>query len=79
MQPKITENILQTLSSPVSFARGHELYLSGAVFDTIRQGDLLTSKCEGSSAPFYQLKVQLDDGGILEASCTCPNDRGGYC
>jgi uncharacterized Zn finger protein len=79
MSKKISENALKSLSSPESIARGHELYQSDAVFDTFRQGDLLTGKCEGSSAPFYQLRVQLDEGGIQEASCTCPYDWGGYC
>ena len=76
---KITESALKSLSSPESFARGYKLYQSDAVFDTFRQGDLLTGKCEGSSAPFYQIHVQLDEGGIQEASCTCPYDWGGYC
>ncbi|MBA4377007.1 MAG: hypothetical protein C0401_12670, partial [Anaerolinea sp.] len=79
MTKKITESVLKSLSSPESFARGHELYQSDAVFDTFRQGDLLTGKCEGSSAPFYQLNVQLDEDGIQEAFCTCPYDWGGYC
>ena len=79
MTKKITESALKSLSSPESFARGHELYQSDAVFDTFQQGDLLTGKCEGSSAPFYQLSVQLDEGGIQEAFCTCPYDWGGYC
>jgi uncharacterized Zn finger protein len=79
MSKNITESVLKSLSSPESFARGHELFKSDAVFDTFRQGDLLTGECEGSSAPFYQLSVQLDEGGIQEASCTCPYDWGGYC
>jgi uncharacterized Zn finger protein len=79
MTKKITESALKSLSTPESFARGHELYQADAVFDTLRQGDLLTGKCKGSSAPFYQLNVQLDEGGIQEASCTCPYDWGGYC
>ncbi len=76
---KITESALKSLSSPESYARGYKLYQSNAVFDTFRQGDLLIGKCEGSSAPFYQIHVQLDEGGIQEASCTCPYDWGGYC
>lgn len=79
MIKKMTESALKSLSSPESFARGHELYQSDAVFDTFRKGDNLNGKCEGSGAPFYQLRVQLDEGGIQEASCTCPYDWGGYC
>jgi len=79
MSKKISENILKSLSIPESFSRGYHLYQSGAVFDMFQKGDLLTGKCEGNSAPFYQIQVQLDEGGIREASCTCPYDWGGYC
>ena len=79
MKKKITEGVLKSLSSPESFARGYELYQSSAVFDTFWQGESLIGKCEGSSAPIYHLRVQLDEGGIQEASCTCPYDWGGYC
>ena len=79
MTMKISESALKSLSSPESFTRGYALYQSGAVFDSFRQGDILTGKCEGSSAPFYHLRVQLDEGGIREASCNCPYDWGGYC
>lgn len=79
MTKKITESALKSASSYKSFTRGYKLYQSDAIFDTFRQHDLLTGKCEGSSAPFYQLRVQMDEGGIQEASCTCPYDWGGYC
>ena len=79
MTKKITESVLKTLASSESFARGCELSQSGAIYDTFRQDNLLIGQCEGSSAPFYQLRVQLDEGGIQEASCTCPYDWGGYC
>jgi uncharacterized Zn finger protein len=78
MTRTITENSLKPLSTSESFARGRELYLSGAVFDTFRQGYLLIGRCTGSSASFYHLSVQLDEGGILDASCTCPYNCG-YC
>jgi len=79
MPKKLTVNILKSCSSPESFTRGHDLYQSDAVFDTFQKDELLTGKCEGSSAPFYQIYVQLDEGGIQKASCTCPYDWGGYC
>ena len=79
MTPKITENSLRSATSPESYSRGNQLYQSGAVFDTFRQGDLLTARCEGSSAPFYQVRVTIDEGGIQDATCTCPYDWGGYC
>lgn len=76
---KITETALKSLTSTESYARGNELYRAGAIYDIFRQGNVLTGKCEGSSAPFYQLRVTIDEGGIQEASCTCPYDWGGYC
>ncbi|HVP21407.1 MAG TPA: SWIM zinc finger family protein [Anaerolineaceae bacterium] len=70
---------MRSTSSSESFARGNQLFQAGAVFDTYRQGDLLTARCEGSSAPYYQVRLTIDEGGIQEASCTCPYDWGGYC
>jgi len=79
MTKKITESALRSSSTTVSFARGHELYQSDAVFDTFRQDDTITGRCEGSTAPYYHLRVRIDEGGIQEAFCTCPYDWGGYC
>lgn len=76
---KITETALKSLSSTESYTRGQELFQSDAIYDTFRQGTELTGKCEGNSAPFYKLRVTIDEGGIQEASCTCPYDWGGYC
>lgn len=75
----VTEKYLQSLSSSESFARGYELYLSDAVFETMKQCDLLIGKCMGTSAPFYQLRIRLGKVGIQDASCTCSYDLGGYC
>jgi len=33
--------------------------------------------CEGSYT--YHLRVELDEGGIQSAFCTCPYDYAGYC
>lgn len=79
MTKKITESALKSSSSTVSFARGYELYQSDAVFDTFQQEDTITGRCEGSSAPYYHLRVTIDEGGIQEAYCTCSYDWGGYC
>ncbi len=79
MANTISESVIKSLATSESFARGQELYQSEAIFDTLRQGDLLLAKCEGSSAPVYQLRIELDEGGIREASCTCPYDWGGLC
>jgi uncharacterized Zn finger protein len=79
MTENISESVIRSLATSESFARGRELYQSGAIFDTVRRGNLLMAKCEGSLAPVYQLRVELDEGGIRETSCTCPYDWGGLC
>ena len=76
---KISENQLRSLSSPGSFARGRELYRTGAVYNTFRRGNDLKGKCQGTSAPYYQLHIRMDEDGIQAANCTCPFEWGGYC
>jgi len=70
MTRKMTENILKSLSSPESFTRGHDQYQSDAVYYSFRQGDLLIGTCEGSSAPFYQIHVQLDEARLIKIIAT---------
>jgi uncharacterized Zn finger protein len=77
--PKLTESMIQALASPESFQRGRAYYEGGAIFNAAIQGDVLLGECEGSSAPSYQMRVQLDSAGIREAKCTCPYDWGGAC
>lgn len=79
MNAKLTEDLIRSLSSPQSFQRGREYYRSNAISETCRQGDTLIGECEGSSAPYYQLRVKLDESGIKSASCTCEYDWGGIC
>ncbi len=64
MSLEITESAIQSASSAASFARGYELYREGAIFDTFIQGQDLSGKCQSSSAPYYQLQVRIDDGGL---------------
>ena len=79
MESMISENTLKSLSTPTSFTRGYNLYQDDAIFETSRQGDLLRGKCRGNSAPFYDVSVRLDEGGIQEAFCSCPYTFGGLC
>lgn len=79
MPAQLTEGIIRALSTPQSFERGQQYYHAGAVFNTYRQGDLLFGECKGSTAPAYRLRVELDEGGVRAAFCTCPYEMGGYC
>ncbi len=77
--PKITESIIRAGAAPESFQRGKEYYQSGAISHTAIQGTLLSGECAGTYAPYYRVRVDLDEAGIAEASCTCPYEYGGYC
>ena len=77
--PKITESIIRAGATPQSFQRGKEYYQDGAISNTTRQGNVLAGDCEGTSAPYYHVRVTLDEAGIREVTCTCPYEYGGYC
>jgi uncharacterized Zn finger protein len=36
-------------------------------------------ECQGSTAPAYRLRVEMDAGGVHAAFCTCPYAMGGCC
>lgn len=77
--PKITESMIRAGASAQSFQRGKEYYAGGAIANAGIQGRVLTGECEGTSAPYYAVRVELDAGGIRSAFCTCPYEFGGYC
>ena len=79
MSIEMIEEYLETLTSPNSFEKALDLYYSDAVFDTFSKGDTLEGKCEGRGQPFYQVDIELDNGLVSNAYCTCPYDWGGYC
>ena len=77
--PKLTEAMIRSLSSPQTFSRGEEYYAAGAVSALARRVDSLRAQVEGSRYEPYQVSVELDAGGIVDATCTCPYDLGSYC
>src|SRR5260370_2432149 len=77
--PKITESLIRAGARPESFQSGEECYRDGAISNTTVQGALLSGECDGTSAPYYQVQVELDEAGIAVTSCTCPYEFGGYC
>lgn len=77
--PNLTESMIRASASAQSFQRGQEYYEGGAISNTAIQGHVLTGDCEGTSAPYYSVRVELDEGGVVSAHCTCPYEFGGYC
>jgi uncharacterized Zn finger protein len=76
---KLTDSVIRAGANEKSFARGQELYRNGAISDAAIQGNILTGHCEGAQSPFYQVRAELDAGGVRAASCNCEYDFGGYC
>src|SRR5262245_10834152 len=76
---KLTDAIIRASANEKSFARGQELYRSGAISDAAVQGNVLTGRCEGTQSPFYKVRAELDAGCVRSASCDCEYDFGGYC
>lgn len=75
----LTESIIRAGAGEQSFQRGKALYQSDALASLAIQGQTLSGECEGTSAPFYKVRVELDKGGIASADCSCPYDFGGWC
>ena len=75
--PTLTEATIRSHASEQSFELGREYYRSGAIYNTIRQGNTLRAECVGSET--YHLHIELDEGGIQSAVCTCPYGFGGHC
>jgi len=76
---KLTESLIRTGASDKSFARGQELFRSGAISHPTIRGNTLTGMCEGTGSPFYRVRAEVDGGGIRSAHCACPFEFGGYC
>ncbi len=79
MTIELTESAIRACATEKSFQRGQQLYRGGSISNAAVQGRVLSGDCEGNESPFYKVRVELDDGGIRAAACTCPYDFGGYC
>jgi SWIM zinc finger len=77
--PKLTEALIRNLTSAQSFSRGEEYFIAGAVSDLTLRGNSLRAQVEGSRYDPYQVVVELDAAGVIDATCTCPYDLGSYC
>lgn len=77
--PKLTEAVIRQHATPESYRRGQDYYKQGAVLTVVRRGQQVQAEVEGSQYEPYQVQITLDAGGIVEATCTCPYDWGGWC
>ena len=83
MSIRLTEEMIRGRANEQSFEKGQSYYRSGAIYSTTQQvvagGVVLMAHCEGSSAPSYRLRAELDAGGVRSADCSCPYDWDGDC
>ncbi|MCP4407355.1 MAG: SWIM zinc finger domain-containing protein [Gammaproteobacteria bacterium] len=77
--PKLTEAAIRSLTTAQSFERGMDYYRADAVCEMQRRGNTLLAEVEGNSYEPYQIIIELDMGGVVDADCTCPYERGGFC
>ncbi len=73
----LTEEHVGRLADGSSFMRGSDYYESGNIRNPVRKGKELRGECYGSREQPYKIRVVLKDGGVEDASCSCP--RGGFC
>jgi uncharacterized Zn finger protein len=82
MNIKLTEELIRDQANDRSYERGHEYYLSGAIYNPSWQatsgGIVIMSNCSGSGGD-YHLRAELDENGIISTACTCPYDGDGDC
>ncbi|WP_254533512.1 SWIM zinc finger family protein [Natrinema gelatinilyticum] len=78
-EPTLTEAAVRDLARPQSYDRGEDYYEHGAVREVIRRGSHLRAAVEGSQYAPYQVRIELDETGIVDTTCSCPYDHGGIC
>jgi uncharacterized Zn finger protein len=77
--PTITEAAVRELARPQSYDRGENYYDEGAVVEVVWRGETLRGTVEGSQYEPYQVRIELDETGVVATACSCPYDHGGIC
>ena len=64
--------------SPLILERGEAYYLDGAVESLEIEGNVVTAEVFGSE--LYDVELEIENGALADASCTCPYaEDGNYC
>lgn len=75
----LEEAEVANLTTPKIFKRGRDLFDEHAIIEPVKQGLVLRAQCDGSDYEPYDIKITLDEDGIVEAACTCPYEWEGMC
>jgi len=77
--PTLTEAAVRDLARPQSYDRGENYYDEGAVVELVRRDETIRAAVEGSQYEPYQVRIELDETGVVDTACSCPYDHGGIC
>lgn len=80
--PNLTESSIRQRTSDQSWQRGQAYFNDGSVSNVTWRGDQrgsLTAEVDGSDYEPYTVEVEIADGAIISADCSCPYDFGGDC
>jgi uncharacterized Zn finger protein len=77
--PTLTEAAVRDLSRPQSYDRGTNYHDEGAVVDIVQRGETIRAAVEGSQYEPYEVRIDLDETGVVDTRCSCPYDHGGIC
>ena len=78
--PQIKPEEIRSRTTAQSYMRGESYFQNEAIFDTVRRGNELEGRCEGSDYAPYHVSATLDEKGhIIATSCTCEYNWGGDC
>ncbi|MBI4493449.1 MAG: SWIM zinc finger domain-containing protein [Chloroflexi bacterium] len=77
--PGLAEEAIRERASAESFWRGQDYCHQGAVLSLARRGNTLEAEVAGSAPEAYAVRVDFDEAGVVDATCSCPYDWGGWC
>ena len=77
--PTLTEAAVRDLARPQSYDRGENYYDQGDVVELVRRGETIRAAIEGSQYEPYQVRIELDETGVVDTACSCPYDHGRIC
>lgn len=77
--PTLTEAAIRKMARPQSYDRGKNYYDEGAVVEIVRRGESIRAAVEGSQYEPYQVRIELDETGVVDTVCSCPYDHSGIC
>lgn len=75
----LTQRQIQSRAFGKTFDRGETLYTNGAISRTVRRGDEINARCQGSYPQPYRVWATILAGEIAATSCDCEYDWGGDC